>query len=47
MTGIYYFDEGGIKYKTIESPIILNFVIKLSDNRYLNCSSTKMHIYFQ
>jgi len=45
MIGIYYFDEGGIKYKTIESPIIVNYVIKLSDNRFLNCSSTKMHIF--
>jgi WD40 repeat protein len=45
MIGIYNFDEKGIKYKTIESPIFLNYVMKLSDNRFLNCSSTKMDIF--
>ena len=43
--GVYNFDKRGIKYKSLESPIFLNFVIKLSDNRFLNCFSTEMEIF--
>jgi len=46
MIGVYNFDDEGIKYKTIESsPIFLNYVIKLSDNRFLNCFSKEMDIF--
>lgn len=43
--GVYNFDKKEIKYKQIESPIFLNYVIKLSDNRFLNCFSTEMEIF--